>query len=205
MLITLVLTLLAQAVERQPVSLKPVDGVVAARELLERPYEWGGRLREHEGIDCLGVVLAAAERVSGCGWRSFSVNPTDLVNSRALGAPVEVASGVLSAQLEISLLQPGDVVMLMSPVENPSEPALTKVGGVPMWVWHVGIASSGGRWVVGDHHAGKVIETGLHDSLRANADEYAAVYVGRPTGQRPKVCRKHPPMGARHRPAQGEK
>lgn len=74
-----------------------------------------------------------------------------------------------------------------------------------MWVWHVGIASGDGRWVVGDHHAGKVIETGLQAYLRANADEYAAVNVVRPAGQKPKACRKQPPMAPRRQPAPVEK
>ncbi len=63
-----------------------------------------------------------------------------------------------------------------------------------MWVWHVGIASGCGGWVVGDHHAGYVIETGLAEYLRANAEEYSGVFVLRPGGQKPKVCRRHAAM-----------
>ena len=123
------------------------------------------------------------------------MNPTELVKSKSLGDPVEGLSPVSSEGLPLEKLKAGDVVMLLSKRENPAEPALTTLDGAPMWVWHVGLASDlAGQWLVGDHHAGQVVETNLADYLRDHRDEYSAVFVVRPGGQRPKTCRKHPPM-----------
>jgi len=173
----------------------PNPWVANARALVGVRYEFGGRLRKREGIDCLGLVLASAEKATGCGWRGYSVNPTELVTTKALGEPVEGLSPVSSEALTHSKLKPGDVVMLLSTVANPAEPALAALEGAPLWVWHVGIASDAeGQWLVGDHHAGKVVETNLAAYLREHHDEYSAVYVVRPAGQKPKSCRKHAPM-----------
>ncbi len=170
------------------------SGLPAALALEGTPYSWGGRLRPSgPGIDCLGVVFAAAERASGCGWKSYSVNPTELAASGVLGRPVRGLSPIASAALDTSVLEPGDVLFLLSTNENSAEPALTSLDGVSLWVWHTGLALGGGRWVVGDHFAMATVVT----DLRAYLDEhpsYTAVYVLRGPVVKPTPCRRHPPL-----------
>src|SRR5690349_20496007 len=74
--------------------------VAAAKELLGRTYELGGRLRGSEGIDCQGLVFYALERIASCGWKSFSVNPTDSVRDQELGAKVQGLFPVATAALD---------------------------------------------------------------------------------------------------------
>jgi hypothetical protein len=170
--------------------------VTAARELLGVPYDLGGRLRDaKDGIDCQGVLFYAAERVGQCGWKSFSVMPTRSVPAGELGAPVENMAPVASSELDISRLQPGDVLLLVGYGQNPAEPAIGTLKGRPVWVWHTGLYSGGGKWIVGDHFAGQVIEVDLKTYLSEQADTYSGLVVTRMTeGPRPQRCRKHAPM-----------
>jgi cell wall-associated NlpC family hydrolase len=171
--------------------------VDAARQQLGTPYEFGGRKRaQGEGLDCQGLVFSAAERVTGCGWKSYSYNPTTLVSKKQLGAPVPALSPVATKDLELSKLQPGDVLMLVSPAMNPKEGPIGKLDGVDVWVWHVGLYAGNGTWIVGDHFAGKVVETELLAYLNEHADTYSGIFVTRPAGAKPKPCRKHAPIPA---------
>jgi cell wall-associated NlpC family hydrolase len=170
--------------------------VTAAREVLGVPYDFGGRLRDaQDGIDCQGVLFYAAERVGPCGWKSFSVMPTQSVPSGELGVAVEGMAPVASSELDLSKLQPGDVLLLVGYGQNPAEPAIGTLKGQPVWVWHTGLYSGGGKWIVGDHFAGKAVEVDLKQYLADHADSYAGLVVTRMAeGPRPKRCRKHPPM-----------
>lgn len=184
---------------------EPVAPVVrlveAARGQLGTPYEFGGRLRvkadgTREGIDCQGVVFLAAERVGRCGWRSFSVLNVDTVRTGELGAPVPGLSPVATSTLDVSRLRPGDYLMLVGPGANPAEAAIGQLDGVDVWVWHVGLYAGNGRWIVGDHFAGAVVEVDLAAYLAEHADAYSGVFVTRMTaGPRPTRCR--PKRGAR--------
>jgi cell wall-associated NlpC family hydrolase len=170
--------------------------VSSARELLGVPYLLGGRMRRPgEGIDCQGVLFYAAERVGRCGWKSFSVLPSVSVPAGELGAAVEGLSPVASSALDVSRLLPGDVLLLVGFAPNPAEPAIGELQGRPVWVWHTGLYSGGGKWIVGDHFAGKVVEEDLQAYLAAHADMYSGLVVTRMTaGPRPGRCRTHPPM-----------
>lgn len=172
--------------------------VRSARKLLGTPYNFGGRLRRSgPGIDCQGVIFAAAESVQRCGWKSFSVNPTETVRSGELGKPVRGLSPVRTRDLDVTRLQPGDIVFLYSRAKNPAEPAIALVGADPVWVWHTGIYSGEGRWIVGDHFAGEVIETSLLDYLQRHSSVYEGIYILRmDAAPSPKKCRIHPSMGA---------
>jgi cell wall-associated NlpC family hydrolase len=174
----------------------PERFVTAARELLGVPYDFGGRLRDAEdGIDCQGVLFYAAERVGSCGWKSFSVMPTKSVPAGELGMPVEGLAPVASEELDLSKLQPGDVLLLVGYGQNPAEPAIGTLKGQPVWVWHTGLYSGGGRWIVGDHFAGEVVEVDLRRYLADHAASYVGMVVTRMTeGPRPVSCRKHRPM-----------
>ncbi len=170
--------------------------VSAARELLGVPYTFGGRMRRTgEGIDCQGVLFYAAERVGRCGWKSFSVLPTVSVPRGELGTAVEGLSPVASSALDVSRLRPGDVLLLVDFAANPAEPSIGELRGRPVWVWHTGLYSGGGKWIVGDHFAGKVVETDLVAYLAAHADTYSGLVVTRmAAGPRPGRCRQHAPM-----------
>ena len=187
------LILLFSAVE-PAVALPPAKAALmlqAARELKGVPYTFGGRLREGEGIDCLGLIYFAAERVGPCGWKSFSVNPTTLVKRKELGVPVPGLSPAAVDAFDAGALQPGDVVFLLSPSKNPAEPSIASIDGGAMWVWHTGLATEDGRFIEADIPT--VIEPDLNEYLHLYG--YAGIYVLRmKDGPKPATCRKHAPM-----------
>lgn len=170
------------------------DVVRAARAAIGTPYVLGGRLRRvGDGLDCQGLVFFALQPVSTCGWRSWSVMPTESVRGE-LGLPVPGAAPVAAADVEAmgAKLEPGDIVWFLDGPENPAEPSLTRLHGVPMWVWHVGLCVGAGRVVLGDHFAGAVVEEDLVAYTRAH---YAGVFVTRMSERpTPGRCRVHAPM-----------
>lgn len=184
------------------IALSPAKGdavVDEARKVLGTPYRLGGRLGagrdRREGIDCQGVIFFALERVFGCGWKSYSVYPTRTVARRELGAPVDGMAPVSSTKLDVTKLEKGDVLMLVGFDENPAEGAIGELDGRKVWVWHTGLYAGGGKWIVGDHYAGKAVEVNLESYLREHADTYAGVFVTRMKRRpNPRRCRKHRPM-----------
>jgi cell wall-associated NlpC family hydrolase len=198
----LVISLGGQALAQRR-AFTPERFVAAAREVLGVPYDFGGRLRDPaDGIDCQGVLFYAAERVSACGWKSFSVMPTKSVPAGELGRAVAGMAPVASSELDLSRLQLGDVLLLVGYAQNPAEPSIGTLKGQPVWVWHTGLYSGEGRWIVGDHFAGQAVEVDLKAYLAEHADTYAGLVVTRMTeGPRPQRCRQHPPM---RRPASAE-
>jgi len=153
--------------------------VTAARTYLDRPYAWGGRGAK---LDCLGLVFRAWQDVTGTSWKAISVYPTKMVAKEQLGSAPDGLAGVLSSSLPYDALEPGDVLLFLDPTENPAEPALATVAGTPMWVWHTGLYAGGPdrTFVVGDHFAGKVVETSLPRYLREEGSGYLGLYVLRP-------------------------
>jgi len=175
---------------------KAQKAVSAAKELVGTTYQLGGRLRGAEGIDCQGVVFYAAERIASCGWKSFSVNPTESVRFKELGEGVPGLFPVTTEELDPSLLQPGDVIMLLAPVENPVEPSMVTLGGERLWVWHVGLAIGDGKWINADPFTAEVIEGDLLQYLKDH--EYPAIAVTRmERGPKPHRCRHNALMGAK--------
>jgi hypothetical protein len=111
-----------------------------------------------------------------------------------LGLPVAgaapVAAGKLAAVLPI--LEPGDILWFVDPIENPAEPSIATLDDQPVWVWHVGLYAGDGRFIVGDHFAGKVVDEDLVSYTQAH---YAGVLVTRMRdGPRAARCREHRPM-----------
>lgn len=198
----LVLPLLAAAVARADNLSVGERYVRAARELIGVPYQFGGRLlRPGDGIDCQGVLFYGAERIGACGWKSYSVYPTVSVARSELGAPVPGLAPISSDTLEIAKLKAGDVLLLVGFTENPAEPAIGYLREQRVWVWHTGMYSGKGKWIVGDHFAGKVVETDLATYLREHSDTYAGVFVTRmDSGPQPLRCREHQPMKLPLRP-----
>jgi cell wall-associated NlpC family hydrolase len=169
--------------------------VSAARELIGVEYDLGGRLQPGRGVDCQGVLFYAAERTGPCGWKSYSVMPTRSVPRGELGAAVDGLAPVATSALDLRLLRTGDVLWFVGPANNPAEPAIAELDGVKVWVWHTAVYAGDGRFIVGDHFAGAVVEEELLPYLREHADEYAGLLVTRMTrGPTPARCRRHAPM-----------
>jgi cell wall-associated NlpC family hydrolase len=191
------LALLLLAVAVPALALPPEKAkvaVAAARELLGRTYQFGGRLRGGEGIDCQGLVFYALERISTCGWKSYSVNPTETVSRKELGDRVPGLFPVATADLDPGLLQAGDLVMLLADAENPREPSMITVDETQLWVWHVGMATGDGKWIQADPFAGEVIEGELITYLRDHPEYYGIAVTRMARGPKPGRCRQHPPM-----------
>jgi len=159
----------------------PPPVVTAARRYLGRPYQFGARGRE---LDCMGLVFLAWADANDADWRKLSVNPSEIVAKRQLGAPVPGLDGVPTPRIDWKLLRPGDVIFLLGPPPNPAEPSLVTIDGVPEWVWHMGLYSGGDdhRFVVGDHFHGEVVEVALPAYLHSYAAWYDAIFVTRPGG-----------------------
>ncbi|HVE81632.1 MAG TPA: hypothetical protein VND93_02245 [Myxococcales bacterium] len=190
----LVLLLLAAAPAMALPPGKAKRAVESARKLLGKTYHFGGRLRGSEGIDCQGVVFYALERISGCGWKSYSVFPTETVRHKELGDGVPGLFPADTATLDPTLIQAGDVVMLLANVPNPAEQPMLTFGGEQLWVWHFGMATGGGQWINADPFSGEVMEGDLLAYLREH--DYSAIAVTRmANGPRPQRCRQHAPMG----------
>jgi cell wall-associated NlpC family hydrolase len=172
--------------------------VQAARGLLGVRYQLGGRLRKPgEGTDCQGVIFQAAAAIGPCGWDSFSVFPTITVKQGELGEPVFGSDPVASADLKIAELEPGDMVFLVAPTRNPAEGPIGKLGGVDVWVWHTGMYTADGMWIVGDHHHGAVVEVPLQRYLDKYTEYSGALILRMKDGPKPQTCRHHPPMDRR--------
>lgn len=166
-----------------------------ARSYLGTPYEFGGRNRlvsggRREGIDCQGLVFLAAQSLTRCSWKSFSTLNVEQVSRKELGAPVEGLAPIASAELDLAKLEPGDYLMLVAPDVNPAEGPIGKLGEQDVWVWHVGLYAGDGKWLVGDHYAGAVVETDLRAYLTDHADVYTGVFVMRmASAPKPARCR----------------
>lgn len=148
-----------------------------ARSLMFVRYEWGGRARGDEGLDCQGLVFRALEAAMPCGFQSFSVLNVKNLERRELGEPVPGLSPIASSELDLAKLEPGDVLWLVAPDRNPAEGPIGQLGGVDVWVWHTGLYAGDGKWIVGDHYAGQVVETDLRTYLAEHASVYSGVFV----------------------------
>jgi len=173
--------------------------VAEAKKALGVPYILGGRLRnKSDGLDCQGLLFFALQPISSCGWRSLSVMPTTSVHGE-LGLPVAQLAPVSSSALPgvLPLLEPGDIFCFLDFEKNPSEPSIARLideDGIEkdVWVWHTGMYVGHGRFIVGDHYAGKVVEEEL---VPYTAEHYAGVFVTRmASGPAPQKCRQHAPM-----------
>jgi cell wall-associated NlpC family hydrolase len=146
----------------------------AGRALIGEPYRWGGRLDEgHPGVDCLGLLFLAWGAVSDTPWRGYPVDPSKIVASGKLGAHVTGLDGVLRADVDLALLQPGDVLyLLVADYEIPDAP-LWRHEGHDYWPWHTALYAGEGR-ALHAQPGGRV----RHQDLDGIA--WDALYVTRP-------------------------
>ncbi len=170
--------------------------VEEARKILGVPYVLGGRLRDgSDGIDCQGLVFFALQPLTRCGWKSFSVMPTKSIPARELGAPVAELAPVATEKLDVGKLRAGDVIHFVGVDVNAAEASIAKLDGKDVWVWHMALASGDGKFIVGDHFAGAVVEEDLLAYLRLHSDVFQGVFVTRMNDRpRPAKCRTHAPM-----------
>ena len=162
----------------------PVDRVVTptadaatalahARDWLGTPYRWNGRgTARLPGLDCLGLLYRAWGPTTSTPWTAYPVNPSELVDSALLGAPVPGQDGVLRGQVDTDLLRPGDVLYLLSTAPIPDLP-LWRDRGTPYWPWHTVL------WV----DNGEVIHAAPGDQVRVQPLEelaWDALFVTRP-------------------------
>jgi hypothetical protein len=72
------------------------------------------------------------------------------------------------------------------------------LGGVDVWVWHTGMFTGDGLWIVGDHHHGAVVEVPLLKYFNKYTAEYSGALILRmKNGPKPQTCRHSPPMDPR--------
>lgn len=112
-----------------------------ARKYVETPYRWGGRLtKKNPGLDCLGLVFLSYSKTFETNWRDISVYPSEIIEKEQLGNPIKGLNGVLKENLDISKLEKGDIVYLLTNSEI-NDKSLAKINGQEYWPWHVGIYS----------------------------------------------------------------
>lgn len=159
-----------------PPTARAGSAIALARNYLGTPYVWAGRDTEkHPGLDCLGLLYRAWGPVTGTPWTRYPVNPTKLVASGMLGAPVPGLDGVLREELDPGLLRPGDVLyLLIAEYEIPDAP-LWVHDGVRYWPWHTGLYVGEGRGTV--IHAGPSSGVAEQPLMTLAFD---ALYVTRP-------------------------
>ena len=112
-----------------------------ARIYLSIPYHFGGRLtKSNPGLDCLGLMFLSYSKTFGKNWKEFSVNPSIIVKKEQLGKPVDGLDGILSENVEISELEEGDIIYLLTRNKIEDMP-LANLNGIDYWPWHAGIYS----------------------------------------------------------------
>ncbi len=124
-----------------------VEAAIAnAEALLGEPYRWGGRKTEgNPGVDCLGLLYLAYGPPTNTPWRGYPVDPSKIVRSRKLGAPVKGLDGVARESLSADKLKRGDVLyLLLAGYEIEDEPLWTH-GEVRYWPWHTALYLGGGE------------------------------------------------------------
>lgn len=157
----------------------PAPLVTAARAYRGRKYKWAGRA---DTLDCMGLVFRAWTDVTGQRWEALSENPTELVAARSFGAPVPGLDGVLTEQIDWSLLRSGDVIFFLSRIPNPVEPSLVTLDGQPHWVRHMALYEGDllRRFIAGEHTRGQVAELPLPGYLDVWRVMYQGIFVVRP-------------------------
>lgn len=133
--------------------------VERARSYLGVDYRWGGR--NGQGLDCIGLVFRAIADVYGVPTRKFDRhNGSNAAIASLLGRERTL---VLARELEAKppALRDGDVLLFLWPNENAAEPHFAEIAGAPHWVWHVGLATTGGTAIHASPWDGRVVEEPL--------------------------------------------
>ncbi|MBT3220939.1 MAG: hypothetical protein HN348_17785, partial [Proteobacteria bacterium] len=111
-----------------------------ADRYLGEEWIWNGRNTDkYPGVDCLGLLFLAHGKVVGRPWYNYAYNPSPLVKSGKLGAPVKGLNGVMRGKEDRGLLKRGDILyFLLEGYVVDDEPLMTS-GADKYWAWHTGI------------------------------------------------------------------
>jgi len=145
-----------------------------AKKYMDIKYKFGGRLTElNPGIDCLGLLFLAYSETFDNGWKNISVYPSEIVKNGKFGDPVNGLDGILCEDVDVSKLENGDVIYLLSLNEIGDEP-LANINGIDYWSWHTGIYSGENSFLEAKPGF-KVVERSFDDILKENI----AIFVTR--------------------------
>ena len=139
--------------------------IIEADRFLGEKWIWNGRNTEkYPGVDCLGLLFLAHGKVVKRQWYDYAYDPSPLVKSGKLGAPVPGLDGVLRGNEDRSLLRRGDILyFLLEGYVVDDEPLLT-LGNDKYWAWHTGIyVGEGQHWVLNAHPSYGTVRMVLDD------------------------------------------
>jgi len=161
-----------------PVAPDPVveAALTEAMRYAELPWTWNGRgTTRLPGIDCMGLVFRAYGTATGTSWRTYEVNPSELVASGRLGAAVDGLDGVPRGAVDADKLRRGDVVYFLVKDQPIPDAPLWVHDGSSYWPWHIGVYVGEGQQLVLNAHPS-------HDVVRMPLDavRWDAIYVTRP-------------------------
>lgn len=152
--------------------------VETARGYLDETYSWGGRLtKKNPGIDCLGLIFLSYSKTFEVPWKNFSVNPSEIIEKKQLGKPVKGLDGILVKNVDISKLEEGDIIYLLttSPIEDKY---IAEINGIKYWPWHTGIYSDKEKNLFLEANPGsKVIERNFSEVIHQKPTK--AIFVTR--------------------------
>lgn len=167
-----------QKTEKEKIISKRKEFVENAREYLNEKYVWEGRLtKKNPGIDCLGLIFLAHSKTYNTKWTEFSVNPSEIIEKEQLGKPVKGLDGILIKDIDISKLEEGDVIYLLTTSKINDNP-LAEINKIKYWPWHTGIYSNKEKNLFLEAQPGnKVIERNFSEVL--NQKPTQAIFVTR--------------------------
>lgn len=140
---------------------KAAKALAKARTYLDVDYRWEGRdTPTHPGLDCLGLLYRSWGAVDGTPWQRYPFNPSPLVASGRLGAPVPGLAGATRDEADLALLRPGDVLYLLLANYRIPDAPLWVYDDVEYWPWHTALYVGEGR-VIEASPLGSVRETAL--------------------------------------------
>src|SRR3989344_921487 len=160
--------------QEEKIILKRKEFVENARKYLGKEYRWGGRLtKDNPGIDCLGLIFLAYSETYEKKWTEISGYPSEIIEKRQLGNPVNGLDGILTKEINFSKLEEGDVIHLLTtrtPVDKKDLPSKI-LDGIEYRTWHIGIYSDKKNNLFLQAEPGnKVVESNFKDYLQKTSD-----------------------------------
>ena len=135
--------------------------VEEARKGLNIPYRWNGRNTEQlPGFDCMGLCFRTIANIFNKRWRDYSVMPTTLIESGAMGKPIDGKAHPYSREFACSL-HPGDVIHFLFDYKYTRDDPLVVQDSVSYWVCHMGIASGNEQVIHASPWDYRVVEVDL--------------------------------------------
>lgn len=103
-------------------------------------YVSGGR--SSEGVDAVGLIFLSYLKATGKDWDNLATWPRMLVETEALGKPVEGLQGVPKGMIDFAKIAKGDIIYFLIPfrVGSDADP-LVIINKVEYWAWTMGISA----------------------------------------------------------------